>query len=779
MHCSCCNHHVAEEDDYMECVECESLVHAKCLRTCRPGDLLGDVFFDFTCADCTNLQNNAPSTSSSAKTTLPREVFIRQRLSWFMIVVLTLYNLSIKSKGLSHHGFFHWRSHIVSFVNKNWDFLMEPGTRRRKNWFGSISGNLSHYSPEFFLSGQETIQKSGWWRLAQPHLTPKIIHKKYEEYSQKRSQMRTDKRLGRDVDSGEEQQENKRVRHTDSDDDLMPIADGCSRTIPYMGRTPKLAKQLNIVDDDIKNLQQQQESLNTVQTSLMDFLAESLANYDLFSSETLIGGDGKHDLLPLLETHNDNLNNLDALETKHNENQQQPSEACIEQFIHEDSMQTPSECSNDAEEDDEEYQPRIIQVTNFQQLKQSPIKDQSSSVEDQSVLSRLGQEIKKELTSDAEQSESEEQYNTKNNEDCKVLKGPESEIGAEGNANSLNVCKPSLFTKVPRRNWPWLVEDEDDGTGEQIRSQSKEKKPFNQQGRVSMMSEYEEIEFLQKMRKVFNMEDKLKIEIPAYVRRFYRKLCVREWKREHGKPLFNLDDQINGKSNDPVDEEKTQIIDRYQLISLSSEKANKSFYARICGSIEYEKFESPYSHRILHPFIYRDKEIAPPWLQLMCELQFKVNKKYPYRAPIDFCYVRPNHIAAVNALLQTSFWPGIDMSECLSYPDYSVVALYKKLVVGCGFLVPDVGYNEAYISFMAVRPGWQRCGIGTFMLYHLIQTCMAKDITLHVSASNPAVVLYQKFGFKIEEVILDFYEKYLPIHSKQSRTAFFLRLLRS
>lgn len=63
------------------------------------------------------------------------------------------------------------------------------------------------------------------------------------------------------------------------------------------------------------------------------------------------------------------------------------------------------------------------------------------------------------------------------------------------------------------------------------------------------------------------------------------------------------------------------------------------------------------------------------------------------------------------------------VSECLSYPDYSVVALYKKLVIGCGFLVPDVGFNEAYISFMAVRRGWQRSGIGTFMLYHLIQVC--------------------------------------------------------
>jgi len=118
------------------------------------------------------------------------------------------------------------------------------------------------------------------------------------------------------------------------------------------------------------------------------------------------------------------------------------------------------------------------------------------------------------------------------------------------------------------------------------------------------------------------------------------------------------------------------------------------------------------------------------------------------------------------------------VSECLSYPDYSVVALYKKLVIGCGFLVPDVGYNEAYISFMAVRPCWQRSGIASFMLYHLIQTCMSKDITLHVSATNAAVMLYQKFGFKMEEIILDFYDKYLPLDSKQSRNAFFLRLQR-
>lgn len=55
---------------------------------------------------------------------------------------------------------------------------------------------------------------------------------------------------------------------------------------------------------------------------------------------------------------------------------------------------------------------------------------------------------------------------------------------------------------------------------------------------------------------------------------------------------------------------------------------------------------------------------------------------------------------------------------------------------------------------------------------------MGKDVTLHVSASNPAMLLYQKFGFKTEEYILDFYDKYYPLDSKECKHAFFLRLRR-
>ena len=59
-----------------------------------------------------------------------------------------------------------------------------------------------------------------------------------------------------------------------------------------------------------------------------------------------------------------------------------------------------------------------------------------------------------------------------------------------------------------------------------------------------------------------------------------------------------------------------------------------------------------------------------------------------------------------------------------------MVALYKKVVVGFGFMVPDVKYNEAYISFLLVHPDWRRAGIATFMIYHLIQVLAPVSVPL-------------------------------------------------
>lgn len=79
------------------------------------------------------------------------------------------------------------------------------------------------------------------------------------------------------------------------------------------------------------------------------------------------------------------------------------------------------------------------------------------------------------------------------------------------------------------------------------------------------MSEYEEKELLRKLRNVFALEERCKICIPSSIRRFYRKLCIREWKRAHGKPIFNLDDYINGRHTTKVESDKTKYIDRYQV----------------------------------------------------------------------------------------------------------------------------------------------------------------------------------------------------------------------
>ncbi|KAK1875915.1 Cysteine-rich protein 2-binding protein [Dissostichus eleginoides] len=234
--------------------------------------------------------------------------------------------------------------------------------------------------------------------------------------------------------------------------------------------------------------------------------------------------------------------------------------------------------------------------------------------------------------------------------------------------------------------------------------------------------------------------------------------------------------------------QESRILDRFQT-NLSSRRGLQqtpvSFCHRLTGAEGSSdlSIKSPYTARILKPYIRRDYESRPVKLRLLEEIRAYPHRKNPNwvpepNAPIDYCYVRPNHIPSVNAMCNESYWPGVDLSECLQYPDFSVVVLYKKVVIAFGFMVPDVKYNEAYISFLLVHPEWRRAGIATFMIYHLIQTCMGKDVTLHVSASNAAMLLYQKFGFKAEEYILDFYDKYYPVDSIECRHAFFLRLRR-
>ncbi|CAG8530390.1 2835_t:CDS:10 [Ambispora gerdemannii] len=221
-----------------------------------------------------------------------------------------------------------------------------------------------------------------------------------------------------------------------------------------------------------------------------------------------------------------------------------------------------------------------------------------------------------------------------------------------------------------------------------------------------------------------------------------------------------------------------KIEDNRVLEKLSHTPYENSFASRLYGIprlattlTSKETWSSPYHGRKLRPYIYRDYEMRPSKLKLLEEIVSHAHRndnewQPPPSSPIDFCNFQKTHLKQVNDLLQRCFWPGIDVTENLLFPDYSVVALYKRLVVGCAFMTP-----ESYITYVAVASGWQKSGIGKFMLYHIIQNNSGKDITLHVSANNPAMA-----SFKPEEFIVNFYDKYLPPGSFECKNAFFVRL---
>lgn len=318
--------------------------------------------------------------------------------------------------------------------------------------------------------------------------------------------------------------------------------------------------------------------------------------------------------------------------------------------------------------------------------------------------------------------------------------------------------------------------------------------------------------------------------------RLLRKLKIRAKQRDYGQIPFNLDqivtDTITQTLKYVIDEKlpyQDQVIpvpqDPQPLMNLDQldkdEEIASALYATPMFStpgndvldqlslipvlsrtlpLDYFKFEhylsgelssapqpftSPYTARKLKPFIFRTTEIVPLRAKLNSEIVSHPLARHNAidiassqgLAPksIDFCYLQEHHMPAVNSLVSRFFW-SVDLTECLQYPDFTCVVFYGKLLIGCAFMTPDVKVNEAYISFLLVHPDFQRSGVGRIMLYHLIQSCCGKDVTLHVSVDNPAMILYQRFGFKAEKFCLDFYERYYPPQHYLSKHAYFMRL---
>ncbi|KAF7725708.1 Cysteine-rich protein 2-binding protein [Apophysomyces ossiformis] len=299
-------------------------------------------------------------------------------------------------------------------------------------------------------------------------------------------------------------------------------------------------------------------------------------------------------------------------------------------------------------------------------------------------------------------------------------------------------------------------------------------------------------------------------KMPTVAMRFKRKLAVRRLKRNLGIKLFDLDNQVGlllrttqdmeamsksstikpaaNQQEDTADQHMPTIPLAVDPVTFTPYKS--SFASRLYGRpwrsntmTRSEPWLSTWNGRKLRPYIRRDFENKPVRMRLLQQIrerrQSEETNEPLEEESIDYVYFQREHLTQVNDLLCRCFWDGIDVSESLMYPEFSVLALYKRQVIGCAFMTP-----EAYITYFAVLAGWEGAGIGQSKVFLWdcllkdLQTAISKDITLHVSANNNAMILYQKFGFKPEEFIVNFYDKYLPSDSTFSKNAFFLRLRR-
>ncbi|XP_015188099.1 PREDICTED: cysteine-rich protein 2-binding protein isoform X1 [Polistes dominula] len=623
--------------------DCARKIHIECLqRGSVPVSFVGDVFFVLHCTECSPLGE---------------ETIIRDRMPWLNVIVLTLYNLREKSSGISKKGYFHWKSDISTFVDRNWDNLFKKNVKRKKNWIGTISGTLSHYSGIVFKSGTVELGESGWWRLIDSDPPEVLISKNGKMLMERKKQNGNQQKLSA----------KSYVSPTPSESGISLGEDSNYGTETIKTQGPSMYSQAYVQPTE----------------RLSDLLLEEdeLSNMEL--EDDLILGD---------QQESPSLSELLTDYQYQNYNFNFPRQFSFDNFL--------SECSNKIETTEE------------------------------STLDDVDHKIKRE----------EEQFAEESNDSLSLAQ--EQPLPA------------SLFEVTKRDKWPW-------------------QKSIVNNEKIPLMTHQEEAYLLQRVNKRY-----LYSAFPS-TRRLYRKLYVRKLKREYGLPLLNIDhfgckeevSKRHFKKND-------RVLDRF-----CGDNLGNVFEQRLQGHNKLTSIVSPYTNRVLKPFIRRDTSSRPLWLAVMEELCAKVNKnnsswKPLPKASIDYSYIRPQHIPAINSLCNQFFWPDIDLTDCLQYPDFSCVVLYKKLVIGFAILVPDVNYNEAYISFLLTRPEWRKSGIATFMLYHLIQTCMGKDLTLHVSATNPALILYQKFGFKIEEFIQDFYDKYMPPNSRECRHALFLRLSR-
>ncbi|XP_061684922.1 cysteine-rich protein 2-binding protein [Syngnathoides biaculeatus] len=701
------------------CERCHKWIPATHLRGNKPSYLKGDNFFKFVCRDC----------SEEGK-----ETFERMRLTWQQVVMLAMYNLSLEGTG--RQGYFRWKEDICAFISRHWNFLL--GSRKKTStWWSTVAGCLSVGSPAFFRSGAQEFSEPGWWKLVHNRPPTLRAHAHKAVTKVKGAVLKAAAAESTVMVEGLR----KRGGSKNPVETAMQLKEKRSRT------------------QEAKDIRRAQKEAG--------FAGRSPVSTPVKAGGANGGGAGRRPPDVLLEK--GEVVDFSSLSSSDRTPLTSPSPSPSPDFS---APGTPASHS---------ATPSLLSEADLipDAMPPQALFHDDEEMEGDAMIDPGMEHTPPPAT--ARKKLCPAQHHIKREADSEYDEGHQGDYD-EAVGSQLS----SAAHEGPDRKRPARCDKSHGGGTPQI-------------PRHAPISLYEERMLRRRLDACT-----LALAVTPQACRLRRKLMVRQAKRQRGLPLLDIDRALSlvggvygarpaagqeaGGGQCGAGSRDLRVLDRFQ-VSCPARRGfappQLSFSCRLTGAdgaLE-QSIKSPYTSRLLKPYIRRDYESRPLRMRLLAEIRAHPHRREPgwtpeADAPLDYCYVRPNHIPSVNAMCQHSFWPGVDLSECLQYPDFSVVVLYKKVVVGFGFMVPDVKYNEAYVSFLLVHPEWRRAGIGTFMIYHLIQTCMGKDVTLHVSASNPAMLLYQKFGFQAEEYILDFYDKYYTLDSAECRHAFFLRLRR-
>ncbi|KAI9208417.1 uncharacterized protein BJ171DRAFT_488820 [Polychytrium aggregatum] len=731
-------------DDELKCGTCGQLFHNHCVQ-CLPGrqQLRGDCFYQFRCRACTG----------------GLEEYERLNMSWVQIVWLSIYNIVQSSPGKE---FVRWKEDICDFIDRNWDYMLS-GKTRTPTWQNTVASVLSTH-PTHFLSGFDKYAQSGWWTLQ--HMTPP---QPGTNRAPKRSKGITPVRSsgGKATSKRSQRTQADQLKETSksSDDDWEASpkrprqrknAASGSRPTKVSGRvvSPVLSDMQRPVpvssssssSDDEPVPVSKQDGVDPNQNSKLEAKIDGIVDAKISSRSPLQSSE---------DVQAEALRKLGCIER---DSLVIEAPGCS---IH---NQTPS-----------------IHAADTLRSGAIPLEHRPSP---SAVLFSGGSSLS-DITNDSEDSSD----TLEHHRDFARISDAKSSFGASS-VESRTAMQPR------KRGRPRVHPLRDDAE-----KSSKRKKQGERRLRVmGLIDEFQSIHRLEVV-----------MESDTASRRLYRKLRLRRLKRAQKLSLLNIDaivsksvreesqlqampwvesfSAVDGKIVPPpaIDPHKVVTRIRHQSIyGQSHTPYHRSFMSRLLGSAggrdtwsTQQSWTSSYTGKALKPFIWRDFSSRPATMLLFHEILSKRSSyqgeiwKCVEKDSIDYVYFSREHLVQVNSILSVIFWPGIDVSENLTWPDFGVVALYKRLVVGCALMTP-----EFYLTYIAVRPGWEHAGIGRFMLYHLIQAAGGRDITLHVSAGNPAMLLYQKFGFKPEEFIVNFYDQYLPPDSRECKNAFFLRLRR-